>query len=178
LNARRKAPEKTVVFSLGSNLGSREEHLLAGVSRLARIPGFKLRALSSLYETSPIGLSSAYAFINAACTGSCVLEARELLAVCRLIERSRGRTAGDASRDRTLDIDIILYGDNVIEEPGLAVPHPRFHERLFVLAPLMEICPEASVPPSGRSIADICRGFRGEGWVRKVSGRIFINRTI
>jgi 2-amino-4-hydroxy-6-hydroxymethyldihydropteridine diphosphokinase len=177
LNARRRAPERTFVLSLGSNLGSREEHLLASVSTLARIPGFELLALSSLYETSPVGISTKNIFINAACIGVWKLPASELLAACRGIERERGRSASGAPRDRTIDIDIILCGDEVIEEQGLTIPHPRMHERLFVLVPLMEICPDAVVPPSGRSIGEIYRDLTGEGWVRKISGRLWNRRT-
>jgi 2-amino-4-hydroxy-6-hydroxymethyldihydropteridine diphosphokinase len=173
LNAGRRAPETTVVLSLGSNLGAREEHILAGVSMLGRVGGLRILALSSLYETSPVGISTDRSFINAACIARCALPARDLLAGCREIERGRGRSAGaGASRDRTLDIDIVLYGDEIIEERGLSIPHPRFEERLFVLLPLMEICPRAAVPPAGRSIADIFAKCRGEGWARRVSGRI------
>jgi len=177
LNARRRVPEHAVVLSLGSNLGSREEHLLAGMSRLARIPGFKLIALSSLYESEPLGISTTHSFINAACLAACRLPARQLLAACRGIEREAGRAEASASRDRTLDIDIVLYGDTVIEERDLTIPHPRYHERLFVLMPLMEICPSISTPPSGRTIADVYRSCSGGGWVRKVSGRTAILRT-
>jgi len=173
LNAGRRAPETTVVLSLGSNLGAREEHILAGASMLERAGGLSLLALSSLYETSPVGISTDKSFINAACIASCALPARDLLAACRGIERERGRSAAaGASRDRTLDIDIILYGDEIIGESDLTIPHPRFEGRLFVLVPLMEICPGATVPPAGRSIADVYRGCREEGLVRRVSGRI------
>jgi len=173
LNAGRRAPETTVVLSLGSNLGAREGHILAGVSMLERVAGVRILALSSLYETSPVGISTDKGFINAACVASCALPARDLLAACRGIESARGRSAAtSASRDRTLDIDIVLYGDEVIREHDLTIPHPRFEERLFVLVPLMEICPGATVPPAGRSIADVYRRCGGEGWVRRVSGRI------
>lgn len=173
MNAGRKASETTVVLSLGSNLGTREEHILAGVSMLERVAGLRILALSSLYETSPVGISTDRSFINAACIARCALPARDLLAACRGIEIGRGRSAAaSASRDRTLDIDIVLYGDEVIREHDLTIPHPRLGERLFVLVPLMEICPGATVPPAGRPIADIFGTCGGEGWVRRVSGRI------
>jgi len=94
LNAGRRAPETTVVLSLGSNLGAREEHILAGVSMLGRVGGLRILALSSLYETSPVGISTDRSFINAACIARCALPARDLLAGCREIERGRGRSAG------------------------------------------------------------------------------------
>ena len=174
MNARRRAPEKTVVLSLGSNLGAREEHILAGVSKLARLPGFTFEALSSLYESEPVGISTKNVFINAACLASSSLAPRELLDACRMIERESGRGEAGSTRDRTLDIDIILWGDETVAEDDLMIPHPRFHERLFVLVPLVEICPGIVVPPSGRTIGDIYRSCTGGAWVRKVSGRASI----
>jgi 2-amino-4-hydroxy-6-hydroxymethyldihydropteridine diphosphokinase len=171
LSARRRTPERTAVLSLGSNLGPREEHLLAGVSGLARAGGLKLEALSSLYETSPVGIATSNVFINAILVARTSLPAADLLAACRGVERAAGRTEGGPSRDRTLDVDIIFLGDEVIDEPGLAIPHPRFHERLFVLVPLIEIRPAFRVPPSGRAIEDVLRRCGTDAWVRKVSGR-------
>jgi len=172
LSAPRKASDRTIVLSLGSNIPPREEHVLAGVARLAQVPRFRLVALSSLYESEPVGISTATHFINAACIAVCGLPARELLAACRGIERESGRVDASSSRDRTLDIDIILYGDEVIREKDCAVPHPRFFERRFVLVPLMEIGPGIAVPPSGRTIEEIFRECGDRAWVRRVSGRI------
>ena len=174
MSARRRTPERTVVLSLGSNIGPREEHLLAGVSRLATAGGLKLEALSSLYETSPIGIATSSAFINAVLVARTALPAADLLAVCRGVERGAGRMVGGPSRDRTLDVDIIFYGDEVIDGRELAIPHPRFHERLFVLVPLIEIRPSFRVPPSRRAIADFLQRCGGGAWVRKVSGRSWI----
>jgi 2-amino-4-hydroxy-6-hydroxymethyldihydropteridine diphosphokinase len=167
-------PERTAVLSLGSNLGAREEHLLAGVSMLAAAGGLKIEALSSLYETSPVDMATSNAFVNAVLVASTALPAADLLAVCRGAERAAGRETGGPSRDRTLDVDIIFCGDEAIDERELAIPHPRFHERLFVLVPLIEIRPAFRVPPSGKAIADILRHCRGDAWVRKVSGRSWI----
>jgi 2-amino-4-hydroxy-6-hydroxymethyldihydropteridine diphosphokinase len=174
LSARRRTPESTVVLSLGSNLGRREEHLLAGVSTLRSAGALTLEALSSLYETSPVGIATDNAFINAVLVARTDRSPAELLAVCRGAERSAGREASGPSRDRTLDIDIIFYGDLTIEEPGLVVPHPRYHERLFVLVPLAEVRPEYRVPPSGKTVAETLRRCGGDAWVRKVSGRLWI----
>jgi 2-amino-4-hydroxy-6-hydroxymethyldihydropteridine diphosphokinase len=174
LSARRRTPERTVVLSLGSNLGSREEHILAGVSRIEAAGGLKLEALSSLYETSPVDIATANAFINAVLLGRTSLPAADLLALCLGVEREAGRKAGGPSRDRALDVDIIFYGDETIDERGLAIPHPRYQERLFVLVPLVEIRPAFRVPPSGRAIADVLRSCGGDAWTRRVSGRSLI----
>ncbi|MCX5753745.1 MAG: 2-amino-4-hydroxy-6-hydroxymethyldihydropteridine diphosphokinase [Candidatus Krumholzibacteria bacterium] len=174
MSARRRTPERTVVLSLGSNLGPREEHILAGVSRLEGAGGLRLEALSSLYETSPVGIATSRAFINAILIVGTALPAKDLLAVCREAERAAGRTADGPSRDRQLDVDIVFCGDEVIDERDLAIPHPRFHERLFVLVPLAEIRPAFRVPPSGKAIADYLRSCGGDAWARKVSGRSWI----
>lgn len=174
MSARRRTPERTVVLSLGSNLGRREEHLLGGVAALARSGALKIDALSSLYETSPVGIASNRPFINAVLIARSALPAAELLAACRAAEREAGRPAGGPSRDRTLDVDIVFCGDEVIDEPGLAIPHPRYAERLFVLVPLAEISPSFRVPPSGSGIADVLRSCGTDAWVRKVSGRAWI----
>jgi len=174
LSARRRTPESTVVLSLGSNLAPREEHILAGVSRIEAAGGLKLEALSSLYETSPVDVATSNAFINAVLLAKTSLPAADLLAVCLGAERAAGRTSGGPSRDRTLDVDIVFYGDETIDERGLAIPHPRFQERLFVLVPLVEIRPGFRVPPSGRAIADVLGSCGRDAWVRRVSGRSWI----
>jgi 2-amino-4-hydroxy-6-hydroxymethyldihydropteridine diphosphokinase len=174
LNARRRTLERTVVLSLGSNLGRREEHLLAGVSMLASREGVTLTVLSSLYETSPVGIETRSTFINAVLVAETSLQPADLLAACREAERSAGRVSGP-SRDRTLDVDIVFYGNETIAEPDLVVPHPRYRERLFVLVPLAEVRPGFRVPPSGGNVAEIIRECRGNAWVRKVSGRSSIH---
>jgi 2-amino-4-hydroxy-6-hydroxymethyldihydropteridine diphosphokinase len=174
LSARRRTPERTAVLSLGSNLGRREEHLLAGVSRLGAAGGLKVEALSSLYESSPVGVVSSGTFINAILVARTALPAAELLAACREAEREAGRTAPGPSRDRTLDVDIVFLGDEVIDGDELTIPHPRYRERLFVLVPLAEIRPSFRVPPSGEAIADVLRRCGRDAWARKVSGRSWI----
>jgi 2-amino-4-hydroxy-6-hydroxymethyldihydropteridine diphosphokinase len=168
------APERRAVLSLGSNLGAREEHVLTAASMLAATEGLELRALSSLYETEPLDIATEHAFINAACVASCRLSARDLLAACRDVERRSGRSTASASRDRTLDVDIVLLGDEVIAEGDLTIPHPRLAERLFVLVPLAEIDGSIAVPPSRATIGDLMRACPRTAWVRKVSGRATI----
>jgi 2-amino-4-hydroxy-6-hydroxymethyldihydropteridine diphosphokinase len=174
LSARRRTPESTVVLSLGSNLGRREEHILAGVSKLRSAASLTLEAVSSLYETSPVGIVTNNAFINAVLVAKTALTPGALLAACHEAERSAGREASGPSRDRTLDVDIVFYGEETIAEPGLVVPHPRYHERRFVLVPLAEVSPGYCAPPSGKTIAEILRLSVGDAWVRKVSGRSWI----
>jgi 2-amino-4-hydroxy-6-hydroxymethyldihydropteridine diphosphokinase len=171
LNARRRVPERTAVLSLGSNLGAREERILAAASMLAAVDGIELRALSSLYETEPLDIETERAFINAACVIVSRLAAAELLAACRGIEERSGRKRSPLSRDRTLDVDIVLCGDEVVSSRDLTIPHPRLAERLFVLVPLMELGSAFTVPPTGVTVRDLALRCPRDAWVRKVSGR-------
>jgi 2-amino-4-hydroxy-6-hydroxymethyldihydropteridine diphosphokinase len=144
----------TVAIALGSNLGDRRAHLDFAVSRLQALVGH-LR-ISSYYETVPVGLSGPQSlFLNAAAVGDTTLSARMLLEAFLAIEQERGRERPRPNVSRTLDIDLILFGDAVIDEPGLIVPHPRFRDRRFVLEPLAAIAPALRDPVTGQSVADL-----------------------
>ncbi|HUF22561.1 MAG TPA: 2-amino-4-hydroxy-6-hydroxymethyldihydropteridine diphosphokinase [Vicinamibacterales bacterium] len=141
-----------VAIALGSNVGNRAEHLDWAVSRLR---GFVDGLMVSSYiETAPVGVGGAD-FLNAAVAGHTALAPRALLDALLALEAERGRVRTGSTEPRTLDLDLILYGNLVIDEPGLAVPHPRVHERAFVLAPLAEIVPGWIDPRSGQTIAEL-----------------------
>jgi 2-amino-4-hydroxy-6-hydroxymethyldihydropteridine diphosphokinase len=140
--------------ALGSNLGDRRAHLDFAAVRLRALLGHFL--VSAYYETVPIGLSGPQSlFLNAAAVGDTTMSARSLLDACLAIEQERGRNRPRPNVSRTLDLDLILFGDAVIEEPGLVVPHPRFRNRRFVLEPLAAIAPGARDPVTGKSIAEL-----------------------
>ena len=126
---------------LGSNLGDREATLRAAVEQLAATPGVELVAVSSLRETDPVGpITDQPRFLNGAAAVETRLSARALLDRLLEVEAALGRTRdGPAGGPRTVDLDLLLYGDEQIDEPGLQVPHPRLHERRFVLEPLAEL---------------------------------------
>jgi 2-amino-4-hydroxy-6-hydroxymethyldihydropteridine diphosphokinase len=128
-------------IGLGSNLGDRKGTLLAAIERLAATPGVTVAAVSSFRETDPVGaIVDQPRFLNGAVALETTLPARALLDVLLAIEAELGRTReGPAGGPRTLDLDLLLYGDEAIDEPGLQVPHPRLHERAFVLEPLGEL---------------------------------------
>jgi len=133
--------------ALGSNLGDREARIAAGV-RVLRRELEELR-VSSLYETEPAHVADQPLFLNACCTGWTGLTPRQLLSQLQDAERAAGRErSGPRFGPRALDLDLLLYGDEVIDEPDLVVPHPRLRERGFVLIPLAEIAPEWIVPAS------------------------------
>jgi 2-amino-4-hydroxy-6-hydroxymethyldihydropteridine diphosphokinase len=142
-----------VAIALGSNLGDRESHLAFAIDRLRRYLT-DLR-VSTWHETEPVGVEPQPQFLNGALTGNTQLTARELLQELMEIEQERGRERPRAGAPRTLDLDLILYGDEVIAEPALRVPHPRFRERMFVLEPLSEIAGHWIDPETGRTVNEL-----------------------
>ena len=135
---------------LGANLGDRERTLHAAVDALADETGIEVVAASTLRETEPVGVGEQPRFLNGVTELETTLTARELLERLLAVEQRFGRVRilGEHG-PRTLDLDLLLYGDEVIEEPGLTVPHPRLHERRFVLEPLAELAPGLLVPRRG-----------------------------
>ena len=148
-----------VALALGSNLGDRERHLRGALAELASSIG-DLR-VSTFHETDPIGVSAQPRFLNAAATGRTTLLARDLLARCLDVEQHFGRARPHPGAPRTLDLDLILYGDQIVEEPDLGVPHPRFRERLFVLEPLVEIASDWVDPVTGRTVGELLASLHG-----------------
>jgi len=140
-------------IALGSNLGDREAALTDAAGQLARhLAGL---TVSDFFETQPEGVGKQPLFLNAAAVGSWEGEARPLLQLLLAIERAAGRERPYPGAPRTLDLDLILFGSAIIVEPGLAVPHPRFRERGFVLAPLCQIAPDLVDPVTGRTVAEL-----------------------
>ena len=137
-----RTSEVRCYVAFGSNLGDREARLCAARGDLDATPGLVLRAASSLYETAPVGPGVQRSYLNAVVSLACRLSARALLERLLEIERAHGRRR-DVERvrwgPRSLDLDLLLFGEACIDEPGLVVPHPRMHERAFVLEPLCEI---------------------------------------
>jgi 2-amino-4-hydroxy-6-hydroxymethyldihydropteridine diphosphokinase len=137
--------------ALGSNLGDREATIRAAVAELGKTEGVEVIAVSSLEETEPVGYVEQPRFLNGAAELRTDLGPRALLARLLALEArfGRDRSAGPAQGPRTLDLDLLLYDSERIDEPGLEVPHPRLHERLFVLRPLAELDPALEVPGKG-----------------------------
>lgn len=139
-----------VAVALGSNLGDRERHLREAASRMAA--SISNLQLSSFHETDPVGVGPQPRFLNAAAAGETDLAARDLLSALLTIERDLGRERPFAGAPRTVDLDLILYNEAVIDEPALVVPHPRFRERRFVLEPLAEVAGDWIDPVTGRTV--------------------------
>ncbi len=141
---------------LGSNLGDRLANLQEAVDRLEKTPGVSVVKTSRVYETDPVGPPQPD-YLNAVAAVETRLSARGLLEGCLAVERAMGRERRERWGPRTIDLDVLGYGREQIDEPGLQVPHPRMHERAFVLVPLLEL--EADpVLPGGRCLADLRLG--------------------
>ena len=140
----------TAYVGVGSNLGASEALVEAAIDAVARLPQTRSRSRSSLYRSAPIDATGPD-FVNAVVAIETTLAAPALLARLHDIEARHGRERSTRNAPRTLDLDLLLYGDRVIDEPGLVVPHPRLHERAFALLPLLEIAPDIDVPGRGRA---------------------------
>ena len=148
------APESVIVFlGLGANLGDPAATLVAARDALARLPQSRLLDSSALYRTAPVGGPPGQPdYANAVVALATALPPRELLAACIAIEERFGRQRQERWGPRTLDIDLLLYGERVLDEPDLIVPHPRLHRRRFVLAPLCELAPRQVHPLLGQPL--------------------------
>jgi 2-amino-4-hydroxy-6-hydroxymethyldihydropteridine diphosphokinase len=137
---------------LGSNLGDRRQTVLDALDALRAEDGVEVVGVSSLIETDPVGFVDQPRFVNGVAALDTTLTAQELMALLLDVEQRFGRTreAVPAQGPRTLDLDLLLYGDTELDEPGLQVPHPRLHERAFVLEPLAELAPGLRIPGRGQ----------------------------
>ena len=152
---------------LGGNVGNAVATVGAAIDRLGRIPGTRLLAGSRLYRTPAWGFEAQADFVNAVALLETSLGARELLEHMLDIERSFGRERRERWGPRILDLDLLLYGDHVIDEPGLRVPHPHLHERAFALLPLLDVTPDAEIPrrgPARKALSALaCEGIQAVG---------------
>ena len=145
---------RRVVLALGSNLGDRLANLQSGLDSLFGRPGLGFLAVSPVYQTRPVGGPSQPDFLNAVVTARTELPCRAILDRAHAAEQARRRVRAERWGPRTLDVDVIACGDEVSDDPVLTLPHPRAHERAFVLAPWRDIEPDAELPGRGR-VADL-----------------------
>jgi 2-amino-4-hydroxy-6-hydroxymethyldihydropteridine diphosphokinase len=165
----RTGPATPVAIALGSNVGEREEHLRRAIDSLS---SFLTRIRPSRFiETEPENLAPQPLFLNAAVVAVARLRPADLLERLLAVERERGRERPYAGAPRTLDLDLILYGDAVIETATLTVPHPRFRERRFVLEPLAQVAPEMVDPVTGLTVRELLDRLRGRRLGKAEGGR-------
>ena len=153
-------------LSLGSNIGDRAANLRGAIAQLKAAGS--LRAVSSLYETQPVEVTDQPWFLNCVASIETTKTPRELLKFALSIEATMGRLRMRAKGPRKIDIDVLLFGDRVLEEPGLTIPHPALHQRRFVLEPLVEIAPEARHPVLKKTARELLAAVGDDQIVRRV----------
>lgn len=161
----------TAFIGFGSNLGNRIDFCDRAVSLLGLLPHSRLDALSSLYETEPVDDGAAPGpewFLNGVAQIETDISPKSLLEICREIERALGRDQENRQGPRTLDLDLLLYDDCILNEPALTIPHPRLHQRRFVLAPLVELDPDRRHPTLGGSLRDLLARLDDVSIVRRL----------
>ena len=161
----------TVYLALGSNMGDRRGNLAAALQQLREM--MEISAISSIYETEPVGYLEQARFLNMVCSGKTGLSAQELLRRIKEVEKSLGRQPTFRNGPRPIDIDILFYDDLRIAQDGLTIPHPRMAERAFVLVPLAEIAADKVDPASGRSVQELLEGVSQDG-VQKLAANLGI----
>ena len=145
----------TVYLGLGSNMGNRRDNLDRALDLLSQ--RLQVEKVSSVYDTEPVGNVNQPRFLNLVCQGYTRLAPMELLTLAKGIELKLGRVAGKSNAPRPIDIDILFYGDLVMETPELVIPHPRLSERAFVLIPLAEIAPDLVHPVSSQTVKELMK---------------------
>ena len=152
--------EGGVFVALGSNLNSPERQVRRGLQALGELPATRVVAASDLYTTAPIGLAGEHSdFVNAVCEIHTKLDPHALLEALHAMERRLGRMRGNVVGSRIIDLDLLLYRDLEINDAALILPHPRMHQRAFVLQPLHDIAPQAVIPGQGR-VAELLETVR------------------
>jgi 2-amino-4-hydroxy-6-hydroxymethyldihydropteridine diphosphokinase len=158
-----------VVLGLGSNLGDRETAIAEALARLAA-RGYRATRTSSLYLTEPVGGPPQDWFVNAVADGKTSLSPEALLEACLAVEQELGRVRREPNGPRTIDVDVLFFGDLVQAAPAPILPHPRLHERRFVLEPLAEILPGRVHPVLGRSVRELLQSCPDGSQVRRLAG--------
>lgn len=160
----------TVALGLGSNLGRPAQQIRRALSALNQHAGLEPRAASALYSNPPMGPADQPDYVNAVAIYRCELEPLDLLDLLQSLEAAHGRGRGRRWGERTLDLDLLVYGDREIDHPRLRVPHPGLRERAFVLYPLAEIAPSMQVPGAGvvEDLAEALRARAGDGGLRRL----------
>lgn len=166
---------RPVVLALGSNIGDRQANLQAGINHLASAPGLRLGAVSAIFETTPVGGPAQPDYLNAVLLADSDLPARSILDHCQAAERALGRLREERWGPRTLDVDLIACDDEVSSDPVLTLPHPRAHERAFVLAPWLDVDPAAHLVGVG-SVADLLAKADMTGVTRLAGAALYVGQ--
>lgn len=169
---------RTVYLGLGSNIGDRLSYLRGAIVELAKLDEVEVRRVSPVYQTEPIGYEAQEDFYNLVVEIETTLAPLALLAKIMAVEEKLGRTRTDHKGPRTIDIDILLFGDEVIEEYRLTVPHPRMMMREFVLRPLSDLDPDIRIPTVNVSVAEALSEIEGEKRVDRIPESISTGESV
>jgi 2-amino-4-hydroxy-6-hydroxymethyldihydropteridine diphosphokinase len=161
---------RRTVIAMGSNIGDRLDYLQGGLDGLFDTPRITFLAVSPVYETTPVGGPEQPDYLNAVVIAETSMPAQAVLERCLSLEDAYGRVRDERWGPRTLDLDLIIYGDEVSNSPGLTLPHPRAHERAFVLAPWLDADPQAQIPGCG-PVADLLAAL-GTAGIARVEGAV------
>ena len=156
----------TVYLGLGSNMGNRQDNLDRALELLSQ--RLRVVKVSSVYDTEPMVNTNQPRFLNLVCQVDTNIEPMALLTLVKGIESKLGRTPGKSNAPRPIDIDILFYGDQVMETPQLVIPHPRLAKRAFVLVPLAEIAPDLVHPVNGQTVKELLQGIKEAQGVLKL----------
>lgn len=173
--AERSPMPRIAYVGLGANLGPREETILKAARRIDAAGAGRLIRLSGLYESDPEGIPGAPRFINAVAEVAALHGPSDLLQRLKSVETELGRRGGHGE-SREIDLDIVSFDDEVLDTPALVLPHPRFHERAFVLHPLREVAPGFRCPRTGRGIDELIEALPSGSSVVRVGGWSLITR--
>ncbi len=160
--------QSPILLSLGSNLGDREINLRTALECLEEA-GISVTSRSSLYETEPVDLQDQPNFVNLVCEVKTLLAPNQLLETCLTVEKDMGRERNQRWGPRKIDIDILFYGEEIIDQPQLQIPHPRLSQRRFVLVPLEEIAPSFRDPKTGETMTQLCSLCPDRSWVKRIA---------
>ena len=158
---------KKAYIGIGSNLGDTHGNCRKAIERMGRIPGCSVTGLSELYLTEPVGVEGQDWYVNGVIAISTSLSPQELIKGLYIIEADMGRVRKERWGPRTIDLDILLFGQDIIREPNLTIPHPRMHERRFVIAPMVELAPDLVHPTLGKKMTELLAMIPGDGQVVK-----------